>query len=284
MSPTNPIRQQAWRSVLIFLSLLTVFSTVFQYALVNLYPSSTYIGALMWCPAVAAFVTLRFSGRSIGSLPWVWPKGKWMWRSYLLPAAYVVLTYVLLWAFGFGETSNMEQLTQWAEELGLIGIGSLPMWALLPIAIVLVGTVGVVRSLATTLGEEIGWRGFFIYELRKLFSFAGVSLLSGLIWALWHWPIIVYYGDNVLLEFATFIVVIVAMSFMMTYYTFKVNSLWPAAVFHAVSNVYIQKILPQIVQPREGAAHWMGEFGIMFALVTFAFGLYYWRKGIKAGL
>ena len=100
----------------------------------------------------------------------------------------------------------------------------------------------------------------------------------------WHWPIIVYYGDNVLLEFATFIVVIVSMSFMMTYYTFKANSLWPAAVFHAVSNVYIQKILPQLVQPREGAAHWMGEFGIMFALVTFVFGLYYWRKGMKAGL
>ena len=257
---------------------------MFQYALVNLYPSSTYVGALMWCPALAAFLTLRLSGRSIGSLPWAWPKAKWMWGSYLLPAAYVVVTYVLLWVFGFGEGSNSQQLTQWAEELGLIGIGELPMWALVPIAIILLGTVGVVRALATTLGEEIGWRGFFIYELRKLFSFSGVSIISGVIWALWHWPIIVYYGDNVLLEFATFIVVIVSMSFMMTYYTFKSNSLWPAAVFHAASNVYIQKILPELVQPQEGAAPWMGEFGIMFALVTFVFGLYYWRKGVKDGL
>jgi len=74
-------------------------------------------------------------------------------------------------------------ITAWGMELGLIGIGTMdPLWIAV-IAIVLLGTVEVVRSAATTLGEEIGWRGFFIYELRKVLPFTGVAVFSGLIWA-----------------------------------------------------------------------------------------------------
>jgi len=49
----------------------------------------------------------------------------------------------------------------------------------------------------------------------------------------------------------------------------------------AVSNVYIQKILPELTTKIKGTEHWLGENGIMFAIVTFVFGVYYWRKGIK---
>ncbi|MGK0452892.1 MAG: hypothetical protein ACJAYY_000347 [Paraglaciecola sp.] len=34
--------------------------------------------------------------------------------------------------------------------------------------------------MATSLREEIGWRGFFIYELRKVVSFKRVSVLDKL--------------------------------------------------------------------------------------------------------
>lgn len=74
------------------------------------------------------------------------------------------------------------------------------------------------------------------------------------------------------------------MSFIMTYYTFKSKSLWPAVIFHAVSNVYIQKILPPLTIKTEGAEQWLGENGIMFAIITFIFGIYFWRKGIKGKL
>jgi membrane protease YdiL (CAAX protease family) len=152
------------------------------------------------------------------------------------------------------------------------------------IGVVLLATTEVIRSLATTLGEEIGWRGFFIIELRKVMSFTGVSLVSGIIWASWHWPVIVYYGNNVALEMSMFFIVIISMSFIMAYYTFKAKSLWPAAIFHAVSNVYIQKILPPLTTKVKGAEHWLGENGVMFAIVTLVFGLYFWRKAIKEQL
>ena len=238
----------------------------------------------MWCPAIAAFITLKIRGRKISSLPWNWGHWKYIRWSYVVPALYGVITYILIWIFGFGNIANKEAITEWGKELGLFGIGTLNPTSITIIAIILLGTVEVIRASATTLGEEIGWRGFFIYELRKVLSFTGVAIFSGLIWSFWHWPLLVYYSKNVLLEFTTFTIVIVSMSFIMTYYTFKSKSLWPAVIFHAVSNVYIQKIMPPLTTKVEGSEHWLGENGIMFAIVTCVFGLYFWRKAVKENL
>ena len=200
----------------------------------------------MWCPAVAAIITLKIKGGSITLLHWDCANWKYIRLSYVVPALYVFITYLFIWLFTLGGLPNEEIVLAWAKELGLIGIGTLQPTIAVIIVVVLLGTIGVIRSTATTLGEEIGWRGFFIYELRKVLPFSGVSLFSGIVWASWHWPLIVYYGGNVPLEMTTFFIVIISMSFMMTYYTFKSSSLWPAVIFHAVSNVYVQKIFPPL--------------------------------------
>jgi membrane protease YdiL (CAAX protease family) len=273
-------RKEAWKTIFLFLVLVVALTSPFHYAIVKLYPSRIYVGAIMWCPALAALITLKIKGRPISSLNWNWGDRKYIRLSYFIPALYAITTYVLIWIFGLGSLVNEEALMDWGTELGLIGIGTLSPTSITIIAIILLGTVEVIRSMATTLGEEIGWRGFFVYELRKVLSFTGVSIFSGLIWAAWHWPLLVYYSNHMLLEFVTFFIVIISMSFIMTYYTFKSRSLWPAVIFHAVSNVYIQKIFPGLTIKNEEIAYWLGENGIMFAIVTCAFGIYYWRKAI----
>ncbi|MDF0717973.1 type II CAAX endopeptidase family protein [Muricauda sp. 334s03] len=277
-------RKEAWKTIFLFLVLVIALTSPFHYAIVNLYPSRIYVGAIMWCPAIAAIITLKIKGRKISSLNWSWGNWKYIRWSYFIPALYGVITYMLIWIFGFGSLANEEIITEWGKELGLFGIGALNPTSITVIAIILLGTVEVIRASATTLGEEIGWRGFFIHELRKVLSFTGVSIFSGIIWAAWHWPLLVYYSNNMLLEFITFFVVIISMSFMMAYYTFKSKSLWPAVIFHAVSNVYIQKIMPPLTMKIDGAEHWLGENGIMFAIVTCIFGIYFWRKGIREKL
>jgi len=277
-------RKEAWKTIFLFLALVVIITSPFHYAIVKLYPSRIYVGAIMWCPAIAAIITLKIKGRKISSLNWNWGKWKYIRLSYFIPALYGIITYALIWIFGFGGLANKEVIIDWGEELGLFGIGTLNPTSITIIAIVLLGTVEVIRASATTFGEEIGWRGFFIYELRKVLSFSGVSIFSGLIWAAWHWPLLVYYSNNVLLEFITFFTVIISMSFIMAYYTFKSKSLWPAVIFHAVSNVYIQKIMPPLTMNIEGTELSLGENGIMFAIVTCIFGLYFWRKAIKERL
>lgn len=276
--------KDTWNTIFIFLIIVTIISSIFHYAIVNLYPSSIYIGALMWCPAIAAIITLKLKGRSISSLHWGWANWKYIRLSYFVPVLYVSITYILIWLFALGGLPNEEIVLEWAKELELTGIGTLKPTLALIIAVFLLGTIGVIRAMATTLGEEIGWRGFFIYELKKVLSFTGVSLFNGIVWASWHWPLIVYYGNNVYLEMITFFIVIISMSFIMTYYTFKSKSLWPAVIFHAVSNVFVQKIFPPLTIQYEETEHWLGEYGIMFAIVIFVFGLYFWRKALKEKL
>ncbi len=277
-------RKETWKTIFLFLTLVVVLTSPFHYAIVNLYPSRIYVGAIMWCPALAAFITLKIKEREISSLNWNWANWKYIRLSYFIPALYGLLTYVLIWIFGFGSLANKEVITDWGKELGLLGIGTLNPTSITIIAIILLGTVEVIRASATTLGEEIGWRGFFIYELRKVLPFTGVSVFSGSVWAAWHWPLLVYYSNNVVLEFIAFFVVIISMSFPMTYYTFKSKSIWPAVIFHAVSNVYIQKLFPELTTENEGTEYWLGENGIMFAIVTFVFGIYFWRKAINENM
>ncbi|WP_431157832.1 CPBP family intramembrane glutamic endopeptidase [Winogradskyella poriferorum] len=284
MQEINSAQKRTWKIIFLFLAIVTLFSFLFHYAIVNLYPSKIYIGGLMWCPAIATFITLKLIKRPISSLNWNWGNWRYIRWSYIVPALYGLISYICIWSLGFGSFANDEAIKNWGKELGLLGIGNLSPILITIFAIILLGTVEVIRASATTLGEEIGWRGFFIYELRKVLSFTGVSIVSGLIWATWHWPLIVYYGDNISLELLTFYIVIVSMSFMMTYYTFKSKSLWPAVMFHAVSNVYIQKILPELTIQKEGFEFWHGEYGIMFAIITFIFGIYFWRKGVKEKL
>jgi len=276
--------KEVWQTIFIFLIMVAILSSLFHYAIVNLYPSRIYIGGLMWCPAIATIITLKITKRSISSLNWNLGNWSYIRFSYFIPAFYNCITYLLILLLGFGSIVNGEMILDWANEIGLVGIGTLSTTLIIIIAIVLLGTVEVIRSSATTLGEEIGWRGFFIYELKKVLSFSGTSIFSGIVWATWHWPLIIYYGNNIVLELIVFYISCVFMSFIITYFTFKSKSLWPAVIFHAVSNVYVQKIFSNLIVKTNGAEHWVGENGIMFTIVICVFGIYYWIKGVKEKL
>ena len=56
-------RKETWKIIFLFLVLVVVLTSPFHYAIVNLYPSRIYVGAIMWCPAIAAFITLKIRGR-----------------------------------------------------------------------------------------------------------------------------------------------------------------------------------------------------------------------------
>ena len=123
MPKDRPGGKKAWKTIFIFLAITAITSSIFHNAIVHLYPSSIYIGALMWCPALAAFVTLKLTGRSVSTLNWHWGNWKYIRLSYFVPACYALLTYLLLWVLGFGGLASGELVLDWARELGLMGIG-----------------------------------------------------------------------------------------------------------------------------------------------------------------
>ena len=236
----------------------------------------------MWSPAIAAFITLRIRGRAISSLPWRWGEWRYNRNAFIVPIAYISLAYILIWVLGLGGVPNEDTLADWASSAGLEGI-STP--ALIFVMVLLVGTVGCIRAMSTIVGEEIGWRGFLIWELRKVLPFGGVALVSGIIWATWHFPIVIYYGGgDPLIQIAAFTVMITAMSVIMTYFTFKSKSMWPAILFHAAHNVYYDKIFNPLTVMNENTALWTGEYGLMMPITTSCFALYFWRRARAEGM
>jgi membrane protease YdiL (CAAX protease family) len=281
MTASETDKRAAWKAITIFLVSLTAISAIWHFAIVGLAPVSIYVGALMWCPAVAAFLALKITGRKIASLPW----GIGNWRdnvqSYLVPVAYVTISYAFAWFVGFGGALDANTMSEWSEELGLPGS---PVLAAV-LMVVLFATIQFAKSLGTIAGEEIGWRGFFIWELRKVLPFSGVVLISGIVWSAWHYPIIIKYGfGDPLFQIACFTLMITSMSVIMAYYTFRSKSLWPAIFFHGAHNIYIQKIFSPLTTSNDHTRFWIDEYGLMVPVIVTLMAIYYWQRAKAEGM
>lgn len=105
------------------------------------------------------------------------------------------------------------------------------------------------------LGEEIGWRGFLVPELSKTVSFTGTALISGVVWALWHYPILIFAdynaGTATWYALTCFTVMVVAISFVFAWLRLKSGSLWTGALLHASHNLYVQNIFTPLTKGRE---------------------------------
>jgi membrane protease YdiL (CAAX protease family) len=120
-----------------------------------------------------------------------------------------------------------------------------------------------------TAGEEIGWRG---YMLTRLID-AGVPrpvLVSGLIWAGWHLPLIfagLYAaGPNPALSAVLFVVSVTSISFVFARMRLETGSIWPVIFAHSAWNAIIQGPFDG-ASTGANAALWTGESGILTVIV-----------------
>ncbi len=279
---TPSIRHDAWKTISTFMLILIGLSAAAHFAVIALSPSDLYVGALMWCPAAAAFVTWKVRGASPSILSWRPGTGKLALKAYLVPVLYVTTAYLLIWSLGMADFPNGLAIENWAAELGLAETNQPGALFLM---ILLLALIGVLNAAPTIIGEEIGWRGLLIWELRKLFSFGWVSIISGLIWACWHYPIIYAYGgEDAFRHIAFFTIMIVGMSVIMTYFTFKSGNIWPAVTLHCANNVYIQQIFTPITIETEVSAFWANEYGLMIPIIVWISAIYFWRRARLEGL
>jgi uncharacterized protein len=120
-----------------------------------------------------------------------------------------------------------------------------------------------------TAGEEIGWRG---YMLTRLID-AGVPrpvLVSGLIWALWHLPLILA-GIYAAGPYPALSAVLIVVSFTSAAYIFarmrlETGSIWPVIFAHSAWNSIIQGPFDGATKGAN-AALWTGESGILTLIV-----------------
>jgi len=288
-STTAQERKAAWRALGIFLSITIALTSVFGGLMAYQGATPTLlVTGVMWSPGIAAMLTCLILKRSISSLPWRW--GKWRWNvfAWLLPITYGLIIYLPVWVFGLGGShfGNVDTLSDWTNQI----TGSeVPNTVAIAMALVMLATLGMVGSASRALGEEIGWRGFMIWELRKIMPFWATGILSGMIWALWHWPAILFTDYNagegsLLLQMLIFTMAIVPQGIVYAYFAFKSESLWPAVILHASHNLFIQKIYTPLTIRGEGTHFYIDEFGIVMPIVGCVLAFYFYRRAVREGI
>jgi membrane protease YdiL (CAAX protease family) len=219
-------------------------------------PLTIYAAIGMFGPALAAVIVrlvrhegfgdagLRLVGRGVKG-------GGWMYLAAyvsipLLLAAGIglaLLTGVQHWAFA----SNLHQLgVTTIDALKKLG-QALPsgmsgdQFALISIIgqTALAFTLGIVINMLFTFGEEFGWRGYLLPRLAPL---GGVwaAVITGIIWGLWHAPLIVLAGYNYpghpWLGILMMVVFTTSLSLIFAWLRFRSGSVWPSTLAHAAIN------------------------------------------------
>jgi membrane protease YdiL (CAAX protease family) len=236
----------------------------------------------MWSPAMAVLLTKWIFRESIKDLRWQFGLKKYWIIALVIPILYTIITYSIIWGFGFGKFYNQDFINEVSSSLGLEGLSPV---LILIIYLPLVGTIGVIRSSCNALGEEIGWRGFLTPELYKKFGYFKASLFVGIIWAVWHYPLLIFsdYNNGTPAWFGLicFTIMIIAWCFIFTWLTIKSKSLFPAMILHATHNLYIQGIFTPLTKSNALTPWFIDEFGAILPIVMIIFAIYFIIKRYK---
>ena len=277
------LAKNKYKPIVIFLSLTLALSSIYYFLIIYSGTLSSGWGqftmGLMWCPGISALITMKILNRNISDLGWKWGKTKYQLWSYLIPLLYSLIAYLIIWVFGWGGFYDKEFVVRLTDSFGFGAIGS---GFVIAFYFILFGIFGTIRSASSALGEEIGWRGFLVPELYKTHGFTKTSLISGFIWGAWHLPILLFAdynsGTPSWYAMSCFMVLIISMSFIYTWFRIKSGSLWTAVLLHASHNLFIQRIFTPLTEDTGNTAYYIDEFGIVLPIVGIGFAIYYWSK------
>src|SRR5215831_18996 len=122
----------------------------------------------------------------------------------------------------------------------------------------------ILQSAASGLHEELGWRGFALPRMQARRPAFAASLLLGLLWGLWHLPLMIARGLPLtaagLIGFVFFILLVTGWAVLFTWVYNNTNgSLFLMVLMHAVNDIATQTIQ---------ASNWIG--GALLLIFTWA--------------
>ena len=271
------------KQIVVYLALAFGFSSLPYYLIIHTGRLGTGAGMavslIMWCPGLAALVSCALFRIDLANLGWNWRPAKYEIWGYVIPLIYALPVYIATWLLIRGSFAFYDFAKPMAESFGF---PNAPLATTLFLGIPVLAIVGVVGSLSRALGEEIGWRGFLLPRLVERVGFTWGCLLSGCIWAVWHYPALLFAdynaGTRPAFALACFTLMVIAISYVLGWLRLKSGSLWPAAMLHASHNLFIQAIFDRMTRPVGRALYITTEFGAGLALAACACGFYFWSR------
>lgn len=215
-------------------------------------PIATVVGVIyMFVPMTIAIIVQKFVYKEPVKEPLgiSWKLNRWFLVAWLLPpiVAFTTLGVSLLFP-GIEYSPQMEgmferfrqllppeQFKKMEEQAATLPIH--PFWIGLLQGLV----AGVTINAVAGFGEELGWRGFLQRELGFL-GFWKSSAVIGVIWGIWHAPIILQghnYPQHPLIGVLMMTVFTLLLSPIFSYVRLKAKSVIAAAVIHGSLNATV---------------------------------------------
>lgn len=170
----------------------------------------------------------------------------WVVLAWLLPAGIAILAFLVSLLIPdvsfsptmegmyerFSSVMGEEELESIRSDMARFPIH--PFW----MAIVQALIAGITINAVAGFGEELGWRGLMLDELNHL-SFWHASLVIGVIWGLWHAPLILMghnYPQHPVVGVPMMVAWTLLLSVLITYVRIKAATLLSAAIMHGSIN------------------------------------------------
>ncbi len=271
----------ARRRCVVYVLVVYALSAVVYYLLITRHAFISLVIAGMWCPAIAAVVASLITGRSLRDIGWRLGKPKWLGLGYVFPLLYAAPAYLLVWITGLGGFPNPEVLRQVRVSLHLSARWS--STSVILVTFLTIATLNVLLNSLLATGEEIGWRGFLVPELTNWVGFHRAALLSGVIWGLWHVPLIVagvysQPGTPRWYQVTCFMLLIVPSAVAFAWLRMRSGSIWPTVVFHSAHNAFVQAFFDGMTVNTGKTYYLTGEVGAAMLPFAVLLAFYCWNR------
>lgn len=239
------------RQIFTFIAVLVAISWVGQFIVLYLTNGLANEGATVWLlpimftPSLCALVYLFMHREYWRYVRWRPGRIRYLVAAPLIPAVLGLIVIAVVSGIGWGHSEYFEFQpagVRISSGPWLLGTGS-QNWLLFAANYGVTAVVYAAVSGLATIGEEFGWRGFLQPVMIEQFGVTSGVVVIGLVWALWHVPIILagynYPDHPVLGALVLFPLLLTGASFLLAWITLKAGSFWPAVLVHgAINSIY----------------------------------------------
>lgn len=224
---------------LVFFGVVSFLLLIIGSSLYYITRSSMCLIFLMFTPAISVIISKIVCKEKFKDL-YIRPnfKGnvKWYVCSYFLTPfiAYIgAIIYFLIFKNEFDPLNS-----RYAIEAGITSLNEYisSLLLVIPLAILVNPIMGIIQC----FGEELAWRGYLLPKLSEKLSIQKAVLINGVIWGLWHSPIIAmgynYGNEYPILGIVAMILFCVVIGIISSYLFYRTKSIWCSILFHASIN------------------------------------------------